>query len=380
MRIAVVGLAHPYKGGSAQHTTSLAHRLSAAGHQVTLQSWRPRYPRLLYSGDLTLHGEPEPDPEVELFPDTAWPLAWLRPTGWWRTGRRLARRADAIVLAIFTPFQVPAYLALARASHAAGCRVVALCHNVLPHEHRRLDRPLMKAILRAADVLVVHSAGEAALAATMASTPAEIAALPLHLPHADRAPADRALADRAARGNERHNRLLFFGMVRPYKGLDVLLRALAQAAPAVSLTVAGQIWEGKAELLRLIRELKLADRVELTDGYVPAADVPGLFAEADALVLPYRSATASQNALIALQFGIPVIATRAGAIADSLVDGVNALLCEPGEVADLARVIDQLYQPGTLERLREGVHPPETAQSWDGYIAVLEKAMSPPAR
>ncbi|HEY2505011.1 MAG TPA: glycosyltransferase [Streptosporangiaceae bacterium] len=376
MKIALVGLAHPYKGGSAQHTTALAHRLAAAGHQVTLQSWRAHYPRLLYSGDLTL-SDPEQKPEVELFPDTAWSLGWLRPHGWWRTGRRLARRADVIVLAIFTPFQVPAYLALARAAHVTGRRVVALCHNVLPHERHRIDLPLMRAMLRAADVLVVHSAREAALAASIASTPAEIAALPLHLPHARHARASHRPADDADDARP-YNRLLFFGMVRPYKGLDVLLRALAEVRPIVSLTVAGQIWAGKDELLRLIGHLKLADRVQLNDGYVAAGDVPSLFASVDALVLPYRSATASQNALIGLQFGIPVVATRAGAIADPLVDGVNGLLCEPGNAADLARAINRLYEPGMLPRLRRGVHPPETTRDWEEYIATMEKAISGP--
>jgi glycosyltransferase involved in cell wall biosynthesis len=352
----------------AQHTTTLAHRLAAAGHQVTLQSWRAQYPKLLYPGQLTVA-----EPEIELFPDTEWPLAWYRPDGWWRTGRRLARRADVIVLAILTPIQVPAYLALARAAHASGSQVVAVCHNVLPHESRRFDRPLMAALLRAVDALVVHSASEAALAATMASTPAEVAPLPpfLFLPDADRAPAREGTGASGPR-----NRLLFFGMVRHYKGLDILLRALAETPPAVSLTVAGEIWEGKDELLRLISELKLTDRVELHDGYVAAEEVPSLFAEADALVLPYRSATASQHVRLAMQFGIPVVATKAGAIADSIEDGVNGLTCEPEDVAGLAKAISRLYEPGMLEHLQQGVHPLDANQSWDQYIAAVEQAIS----
>ncbi|HEY2313288.1 MAG TPA: glycosyltransferase, partial [Streptosporangiaceae bacterium] len=244
MRIAVVGPAHPYKGGSAQHTTELAHRLSAAGHQVALESWSAQYPKRLYPGQLTVDR-----PEIELFPDTEWPLAWNRPDGWWLTGRRLGRRFDAVVLAVFTPIQVPAYLALARAARAGGAKVVVICHNVLPHEHRRFDRPLMKALLRRADAVVVHSGEEAALAATLTSAPVEVAALPLHLPHAERG--------ESAPGNPRprRNRLLFFGIVRRYKGLDVLLRALADNKPDVSLTIAGEIWEDRDGLLRLISDL-----------------------------------------------------------------------------------------------------------------------------
>lgn len=366
MRIAIVGPAHPYKGGSAQHTTMLAHRLSAAGHEVTLMTWRGQYPKRLYPGQLTVD-----EPEVELFPDTEWHLAWYRPDGWWQAGRRIAkRRCDAVLLAIFTPFQVPAYLTLAKAARAGGCKIVAVVHNVLPHEHRRFDEPAMRALLRSVDAIVVHSKEEAALAASLTSKPVEIAALPLHLPHAD--------AGRPGPTGEapRHNRLLFFGMVRQYKGLDILIRALAETKPDVSLTVAGEIWDGREELRQLISDLRLSDRVTLHDGYVPAEEVPAVFGTADALVLPYRSGTASQNALIAHQFGVPVIATKAGAIADAVVDGVNGLLCAPGDVADLARAINTLYEPGVLDRLRQGVQPPDTSQAWDAYLTAVAKAIS----
>lgn len=365
MRIAIVGPAHPYKGGSAQHTTMLAHRLSAAGHKVTLVSWRGQYPKRLYPGQLTVD-----EPEVELFPDTESPLAWYRPDGWWRTGRRIAaKRCDAVLLAIFTPFQVPAYLTLARAARRRGCRIIAVVHNVLPHEHRRFDKPAMKTLLRHVDAVVVHSKEEAALAASLASTPTEIAALPLHLPHADEQP--RTTADAPS-----HDRLLFFGMVRQYKGLDILIRALAETKLKVGLTVAGEIWDGREELHQLITDLRLGDRVTLHDGYVPAEEVAAVFATADALVLPYRSGTASQNALIALQFGVPVIATRVGAVADAVIDGVNGLLCNPDDVPDLARAIDRLYGPGVLARLRAGVQPPDTEQAWEAYVAAVEKAIS----
>jgi glycosyltransferase involved in cell wall biosynthesis len=169
-------------------------------------------------------------------------------------------------------------------------------------------------------------------------------------------------------------RLLFFGIVRRYKGLDLLLRALASCKPDISLTVAGEIWTGRDELLALISELQLGERVALSDGYVAAADVPAYFADADALVLPYRSGTASQNALIALQFGIPVIATRAGAIAAAISDGVNGILCNAGDVADLTRAISQLYEPGVLGRLRRGVRAPDTERAWERYIAAVERA------
>jgi glycosyltransferase involved in cell wall biosynthesis len=365
VRIAIVGPAHPYKGGAAQHTTALAHRLSAAGHATVLTSWHAQYPKLLYPGQLTVDM-----PEAEPYPGMERPLAWYRPDSWWLTGRRLARQGfDAVVLSIVTPVQAPAYLTLARAAQAGGCTVVALCHNVLPHESRRLDEPLMRALLRRMDAVIVHSSEQAALAGTLTSAPVQVAALPPHLPHTG------PVLPAGPEPQGPHHRLLFFGIVRRYKGLDLLLRALAEVGPPVSLTVAGEIWEGRDDLLRLISDLGLPGRVTLSGGYVPTGDIPAIFAAADALVLPYRSATASQNALIAFQLGVPVIASRAGAIADAVEDGVNGILCAPGDAGDLARAIKALYEPGVLDRLRRGVRPPGPGL-WDDYLAAVVKAIS----
>ncbi|HYK70243.1 MAG TPA: glycosyltransferase [Streptosporangiaceae bacterium] len=368
MKIAIVGPAYPYLGGSAQHTTELAHRLAAAGHLVSLQSWQAMFPQALYPG------EPMSDePEVPLFAGTSRTLAWYRPDGWWRLGRRLGQTYHAVVLAVFTPLQVPAYLVMARALRVAGdSRLVALCHNVLPHERRGFDKPLMRALLRRCDAALVHSPDEAALAAGLASTTVETASLPLHLPTSG--PPELVAA--GARPRPPHHRLLFFGFVRPYKGVDLLIRALADTKPEISLTVAGEIWAERDDLLKLIADLQLGDRVTLTDGYVAAADVPAYFAAADALVLPYRSGTASQNALIAHQFGVPVIASRAGAVAAAIEDGVNGILCTAGDVADLTRAISQLYEPGMLTRLRLGVRAPDTGPAWDQYVAAVERACS----
>ena len=299
-----------------------------------------------------------------------------------------------VVLSVVTPVQAPAYLTLARAARSGGCTVVALCHNVQPHESRGADEPLMRALLRRVDAVVVHSAAQASLAEALTSAPVQVAALPPHLPPPGRAPTGAHRGRRSQRfppgqrsgggrgappGQDRRgprHRLLFFGIVRPYKGLDILLRALAETGPQISLTVAGEIWYGREDLLRLISDLGLQDRVTMPGAYVPTADVPGLFAGADALVLPYRSATASQNALIAFQFGVPVIASRAGAIADAVQDGVNGILCAPGDAVDLARAIRALYAPGALERLRAGVLPPVPGPLWDDYLAALGKAVS----
>ena len=359
MKVAIVGPAFPYKGGGAHHTTELAHRLAAAGHDVTLESWRAQYPSFLYPGladDLRTGGDAR-----SRAPTGA--LAWYRPDGWYAAGRRL-RSCDLVVLVLLSPVQVPAYLGI-MAGLRRGARTVALCHNVLPHERKPYDRPLMRALLGRVDGVLVHSAEQAGVAESLFTTPTRCAELPAHLPVVAEHAAEQA------RSGALRNRLLFFGMIRPYKGLDILLRAMAAGPPEVSLTVAGEFWGGLDETRALIDSLGLADRVTLRPGYVPAAQVPELFDEADALVLPYRSATASQNVFMAFEHGVPVIATKAGTLADHVRDGVDGLVCEPDDVGSLTDVLKRFYAPGEPARLRKAVHAVDPEPAWNAYLTEL---------
>ena len=185
---------------------------------------------------------------------------------------------------------------------------------MLPHERRPGDVALTKTLLSHVDTVITHSAGQAAQARELAPGATVLTArIPPHLPVTDH---QNHEAERTPVPAPAHCRLLFFGIVRPYKGLDVLLRALAGAPAHVTLTVAGEFWGGTEQTEKLIADLGLRDRVTLRPGYVPATAIPALFAAADALVMPYREATASQNALLAFAHGVPVITTTAGALAE----------------------------------------------------------------
>jgi glycosyltransferase involved in cell wall biosynthesis len=358
VRIALIGPVHPYKGGGARHTTELAHRLAAAGHDVIVESWHAQYPSRLYPGQQTLDA-PEGDP----YPRTYRRLSWYRPDGWLAAGRRL-RSADLVVFALLTPLQIPAYLAiLATLRHRA--RTTVICHNVLPHERHPGDVPLTRTLLSAVDLAIVHSQAQAAQARALApAAKIAVAPLPPHLPAA-------AHAQAATDVSETRCRLLFFGIVRPYKGLDVLLQALAHAPAHVTLTVAGEFWGGTDETEKLITRLGLADRVTLRPGYVPASQIPALFAAADALVLPYREATASQNAALAFAHGVPVITTTAGTLADHVRDNVDALTCAPADPEDLARALKTISDPQTARRLRSAVTPVDPNPPWAAYLDAL---------
>ena len=381
MRIALIGPAHPYKGGGARHTTELAHRLAAAGHDVMIESWRAQYPRRLYPGQQTVdvaEGEP--------YPRTYRRLAWYRPDGWLAAGRRL-RSADLVVFALLTPLQVAPYLTLLAGlgGRPKRPRTAVIAHNVLPHERRPGDVALTRTLLSHVDTVITHSAGQAAQARELAPGATVLTArIPPHLPVLARGddppeppapspggthPPELPLGETHPPGPSLN--LLFFGIVRPYKGLDVLLRALAGAPAHVTLTVAGEFWGGTERIEKLIADLGLSDRVTLRPGYLPATAIPALFAAADALVMPYREATASQNALLAFAHGVPVITTTAGALAEPVRDGVDGLTCAPDDAEDLLRALIQISDPQAAQRLRSGVRAWDPEPCWAAYLEPL---------
>ena len=356
MRIAVVGPTHPIKGGVSQHTTVLANRLRSAGHEVEIVSWLRQYPKRLYPGVQLVDR-----PEFEPFEPTRRELSWNRPDSWIREARRL-RRHDLVVFAHITPVQVPPYLSMLRILRGSATPTAVICHNVLPHDRSPVDRTAVGALLRAADRVVVHSEQQFAEARELTTGPIALARLAPFMP--------TGFVQRHPAPGE-HRRLVFFGLVRPYKGVDVLLRALTAAPADVRVRIAGEFWGGTAATEALAAELGLSDRVELVSGYIAADEVPALFADVDAMVLPYRSATGSQAVWTAFEFGVPVIATTAGHLADDVRVGVDGLVAAPDDVDSLAAAITEFYTAGTPERMRAQVRPVDPGPYWTAYIDAL---------
>jgi glycosyltransferase involved in cell wall biosynthesis len=365
LRIAVIGPTHPHKGGVAAHTTMLAHHLDDAGHDVTLVSWSHLYPSKLHHADATV---PAGVPEVPPYPRTIRALSWARPDTWVRVGRRLSD-VDAIVVVHVMPPVVPAHLVLLRAAGAVPGgpeprpRSIVLCHNVLPHEGHTGDARLMSLLFSRVDSTLVHSADQARLAHDLGARRVSVADLPPHLPGGD--PISR---------NPRSGptRLLALGLIREYKGIDVLLRAM-RSVPDVTLTIAGEIWGSNRSVIRsLASDPLLAGRVEIRDGYVPADALAALLADHDVLALPYRSSTASQNVILGHAHGLPVLASDISPFSQQVVDGVNGLLVPPEDERALAGALRRLGDPDVRRRLADGVQTPDLSGPWANYLGTLE--------
>lgn len=386
MRIALVGPGQPFRGGIAQHTEQLAAAL-AVRHEVLHLGFLRQYPRWLFGG----RSDREPGPtgrEPSLAERCIDP--W-NPLSWWRSAGRLADWGpDLLIIQWWVPFWALCYmglLALYRRRAERPAPLLYLCHNVLPHE--RAGGPwvwLIRQVLRRGQGWLVHSAADEA----------ELRGL-LHLdelggvteaPHrvyrgflplfALGEPEDRAAARAKLGLTDVEDVILFFGFVRPYKGLDLLLEAwpeVLRARPGAKLVVVGEFWEPVAQFKARAETLGVLDSLRIVDRYVPEAALGTYFGAADLLALPYRSATGSAVLPLALHHGLPVVATAVGGLPEALASGACGVLVPPEDPSALATAITQvLDSPQLLARLREGVAREREGLGWSGLVVRIEAA------
>jgi len=324
MRVSIVGPAYPLRGGIAHHAYWLWRELSSRGHTVQVISFRKLYPGILFPGATQLD-----DSNLKLDPHALQILHSLNPVSWLLAFKRVkAFSPDVTVFEWWQPFFGPLVGTLARLLRRSGVKCVIECHNVFPHEGGPFDRLLIRFALSAADHLITHSAKDREeLLDVVSGKEVSVSSLP-------------ALEEfSSSRARSRAGRtILFFGKVRKYKGLDVLLAAMPRVLSKLdcNLIIAGEFYDPIEKYQRLISEHRIENNVRIDNRYIRNEEVPAIFEQADVLVLPYLSATQSGVARIALSNGLPVIASNTGGLSEAVIDGVNGLLFPPGDSKALA--------------------------------------------
>jgi glycosyltransferase involved in cell wall biosynthesis len=325
LRLALVGPLPPFRSGIAQHMMMLSRALEDAA-DLLLLSFTRQYPKWLFPGESDVDPDATPldAPHVRYMIDSLNPLTWARAAT-----AIFHHRPDAVVIPWWTIYWAPCFLYLSRRLGARGIPVYFFCHNVIDHEAARWKRALTAAVLCGGDGFFTQS--EAERARLHALVPGARVAVHPHPIYTQFPKPSQALPRRATR------EFLFFGFVRPYKGLDILLRALAVLPDRdVMLTVAGEFW-GKPDTTRaLIDELGIVDQVELIARYVSETEAANLFHRADALIMPYRSATGSGVLGLAYNYGKPVIASAVPGLAEVVREGETGFLVEPESPEGLA--------------------------------------------
>ena len=374
MKVAVIGPTYPIRGGISHYTTLMVRELRKR-HRVLLVSYRKQYPRLLFPGRTQV------DCSCERIETESEPLlSFVNPFSLRRAADRVAGFSpDVTVMMWVNPVLALhfRYLAGRLRKSCPSAPLVFLCHNVLQHERRVGDRALSKAAFRNADSFIVHGERQREeLEGLAPGVPVYVTPLPTFDVFACSAP--KREEARASLGIEEDARvLLFFGIIRRYKGLEYLLEAMPEInrlTGGVKLLVVGEFWEGRNECASRIERLGIADAVTLVDRYVPNEEVRIYFRAADLVVLPYVQASASAILQIAYGFGLPVVATLVGALSEVVEDGKTGYLVPPKDPEAIARAVHVFFSYADPAEFRRNIQEYRRRFTWEGLARTVEEA------
>ena len=369
MKVAVVGPTYPFRGGIAHFTTLLVHHLRRR-HMVDFYSYWRQYPAWLFPGNTDR--DPSAEPLQEAVDRSLDPY---NPLTWWRLARRLAADPpDLLLLQWWTPFWLPLQAALVRGARRAGVPVLFFCHQLVEPDSSPLEWQVARLGLRLGQAyLVVTERERAQLQAAYPQRRVVLGHHPAYegFPSRGISPAEA----RAALGLPPLDTpvLLVFGFVRKYKGLRYLLPALAEVPGAAHLMIAGEFWEDEQEYHRLIADLGLTARVTIHNRYIPNEAIEPYFVAANALVLPYLSGSQSGVGMLAIQYGLPIIATHVGGLAETVRDGVNGLIVPPADSAALAAALRRFLAEALEGPMRAEAERVRARLSWPALIDLIEE-------
>ncbi len=372
-KIVLVGPAAPYRGGIAHFLHATYHGLVARGHQVDVVNFSRQYPSLLFPGKTQYESDvADPIPSRRL-------LDSINPVSWFRTARAItAGNPDVVVFMHWMPFFAPAYGTIARRLKARGIRVLSIVHNALPHERRPGDIALSRYFFKACDGGIVMSD---AVQQDLASLHNAMETIQVRHPvynHFGEG-IERTTARQQLGISPNTPMLLFFGFVRKYKGLQVLLESMTRvrnALPAVKLVVAGECYDDAGAYQAYVGKHKLADHVQLLFKYIPEGEISPLFSAADVIVQPYITATQSGVAQIAYHFERPLIVTDVGGLAEIVPHERAGLVVPPSDPDALAAAIVRFFKENLYTQLHQGVLEEKQLYSWDRLFEAIESLVA----
>lgn len=372
LQLALIGPWPPYRGGIAQFGTQLAYAMRERGHVVHPISFKRQYPEFLFPGTSQIEkgSLPADLPQAPRLLDT------LSPWSWRKTGQYIRRLAlDAVIFQHWMPFFAPAYGSVVRTIGSGGPSRIVLAHNALPHERRPGDVMLSRRFLGACDSALALSASvKQDVERLVPDLPVTLGSHPVYNQFGPAIPLEDA--HRQLGIPEGVPVLLFFGFIRRYKGLDVLIEAvpdILERHPETVVIVAGEFYEDPQPYRKRVEELGIGNAIRFEDRYLPASDVAAYFSAADLVVQSYRSATQSGVALTAFGFGVPVITTDVGGLAENVPDGDAGLVVPPENPAALAAAVNRVLDDSELaDKLSSGAVRVRDEHTWDALCEKIE--------
>lgn len=370
MKIIIIGTAFPYRGGLATYNERLAHEYVRQGNDVEIITFTLQYPGFLFPGKTQYSAESAPtDLKITRKINAINPLNWIK------VGREIQRKSpDIVIFCYWMAFMAPCYGTIARYARSSKTKMIGLIHNMIPHEPTILDKLFPSYFVKSMDGFVAMA--ESVVADInhfdTENKPKVVSPHPIYDHYGDILTKKQAAIKLGLRKEIQY--ILFFGFIRQYKGLDLLLEAFADKRLRefpVKLIVAGEFYEDPAPYLQQIKRLGLEDLVILRTSFIPDKEVQNYFSVADIVAQPYRTATQSGVSQIAYHFETPMLVTNVGGLAEIIPDGKVGYVVEvcPKKIAD---ALVDFYTNNRAEKFIENIKVEKQNFSWSRMIEAID--------
>lgn len=369
MRIAILSPFYPYRGGLAQLNARLYTELSRQ-NEVKAFTFTTLYPDFLFPGKTQYVAEGDTATVI----DSDRVLNSINPFTYIRTARHINKYApDLLIIPYWMSFLAPAYGSVCLFLNKRT-KVVALVHNAIPHEKRFVDKSFARFFFNRCDAFIVMSEPvRQDLLSLKKDAKILLQPHPIYDQYAERT--DKASACKALGIREDKKNLLFFGLIRDYKGLDILIEAMGMLDDSYQLIIAGESYGSFDKYTELINQSPLKDNIVVFEQYIPDDMVSALFSAADVLVLPYKSATQSGVVALAYQMELPMVATNVGALGSTVKDSETGLVVSEPTPGHIAKGIREFFSSDTIS-YKDSLKREKKRLSWDNFTRSIESFFS----
>lgn len=374
MKIIIVGTSHPYRGGIAAFTDRLAAEFAKEGVDIEVVTFKLQYPSLLFPGKTQYSDAKAPDG----FPITR-KVNSINPLNWRKVGKEIREKnPDIVIFTYWMSFFAPCYKKIAKVVKKNGhIKCIGLIHNMIPHEKSVLDKWFAPGFVKVMDGFVTLSKSvlDDVKSLDKAGKPKCFVPHPLYDHYGEIMDRKEALRHLDLDENQRY--LLFFGLVRAYKGLDLLLDAFADARLRkylIKLVVAGEFYDDPKPYLERIKKHNLQDIVIIENQYINDIEVKYYFNIADMIVQPYKSATQSGVTQVAYHFEKPVLVTNVGGLGEIIPNGKVGYVVEP-KPSSIADALVDFYENERYDTFVEGVKEEKKKYQWSNMTEVILKLL-----
>ena len=378
LKIVLLGPTYPFRGGISHHTTLLYENLKKK-HDTVFISFLRQYPQFLYPGQTDTDPSKNsfgPDDNIRIF-DSLNPLSWLK------TAKMVvSHNPDLFILPWWVAFFTVPYLCILKyVKRFPNIKILFICHNVVEHESSRIKKICTKLVLKSGHFFLVHSGEDKRnLEAVIPNPEVRQTYHPIYDIFKEKSAVIGKNEAKESLGFKDDSKvILFFGFVRPYKGLKYLLEALPkliESDDSYNLLIVGEFWKDKKEYFDMIEDLKISDHVKIIDKYVPNEDIPVYFYASDIVVIPYVSATGSGIAQMAYGFEKSVIVTNVGALPEIVENGKTGFIIPPENPDKIAEAVIDIFEDKKYLEFEKNIKENNYKFSWDYFVKVIESFFS----